>query len=69
MHGMGAGERDDRGTWRDWPTAVLLVGVVILVMGGVNGSAVGARFGWIVIALAGVSWAIRAGAFSPRRNS
>ena len=68
---MDAGGRrqDRRGTWQDWPARVLVVGAALMLFALMGGSGVRLLFSWLVIAFAGVSWAIRAGAFSPRRDS
>ena len=57
---------DTRCTWRDWPAAMVFVGVVIWVAVAAGGGTPT----WAVYALlafGGVAWLIRRGAFSPRR--
>jgi hypothetical protein len=58
---------DVRGTWKDWPTLVLVVAGVLLVL--IVGSGNAPTLAWWALALFGVvSLLIRRGAFSPRRD-
>lgn len=57
---------DTRGTWRDWPAAVVFVGVVIWVAIAISGRTPTVAV-YVLLAFGGIAWLIRRGAFAPRR--
>ena len=63
------GERvDRRGTWLDWPVAVIVLGVLVVLSGEqvTMLSGVPPLLGWVAIVFGAVSILIRRGAFTPR---
>jgi hypothetical protein len=60
-------ENDKRGTWQDWPTLVLVVAGVLLVLIVMSGGTPTVAW-WLLLSFGVVSLLIRRGAFSPRRD-
>lgn len=63
-----ADEEDRRGTFWDWPTKWILVGVALLLLGVVAQAQGFVALGWVSIIFGGISTAIRRGAFMPRQR-
>lgn len=58
---------DVRGTWKDWPTLVLVVAGILLVLIVGSGNAPTLVW-WLLLAFGVVALLVRRGAFSPRRD-
>lgn len=58
---------DRRGTFWDWPTGWILLGVFLMAISAWNGAQGGVAIAWLLVIFGGISLAIRRGAFTPRR--
>jgi hypothetical protein len=62
-------EKDRRGTWRDWPVGIMLIGALALIAAESEQPVLTqtpAILGWAAIVFGAVSLGIRRGAFTPR---
>lgn len=59
---------DPAGTFWDWPTKWILVGVALLLLGVVTDGPGFVALGWVSIIFGGIATAIRRGAFTPKRR-
>lgn len=57
-----------RGTFWDWPTKWILIGVALLALAVASDAYGFALLGWGAIIFGAIATAIRRGAFSPRRD-
>lgn len=68
---MDSGEQqevttDRRGTISDWPGAVVVIGLILVMYGAIWGSGP-SLLAWLIVAFGAIAWMLRAGVFTSRR--
>lgn len=63
-----SGDDDKAGTFWDWPTKWILIGIALIALGVLLPGPPLVALGWLSIIFGAISTAIRRGAFTPRRR-